>query len=145
MNAHAINPVFLKLPVLAAGIAAILIGAIAVAALMITAQTANGEAAPAAAEDVAPAIVVPGAVHGYRCDECGVIESMRVVEAQAEKSGAAASGRTTPRHDATGADQPRSYEITIRLQDGTMRVIRDAKPAHWRHGEQVTIIAGADQ
>jgi hypothetical protein len=30
------------------------------------------------------------------------------------------------------------------MQDGSMRVITDAKPAPWRHGEPVTIIAGVD-
>jgi hypothetical protein len=42
------------------------------------------------------------------------------------------------------AAPPRNYEITIRMQDGTMRVIQDANPAQWRRGEPLTVIAGAD-
>jgi hypothetical protein len=38
-----------------------------------------------------------------------------------------------------------SYAITIRLRDGSMRVITDAHPAKWRPGERVTLIAGMEQ
>jgi outer membrane lipoprotein SlyB len=32
------------------------------------------------------------------------------------------------------------YEITIRLRDGSKRVIVDANPAVWRVGERVSVI-----
>jgi outer membrane lipoprotein SlyB len=72
-----------------------------------------------------------------------VIESTRKIEAPDEKTGVNASGRIAAGGE-TGRKPGRNYEITIRLRDGSMRVITDANPARWRHGERVTIIAGLD-
>ena len=44
----------------------------------------------------------------------------------------------------TRVESTRSYEITVRLADGSSRVIIDAKPASWRPGERVIVIDGAD-
>ena len=92
----------------------------------------------------APAVAAP-APRARRCAECGVIASTREIKAPQEKTGIdlpvgfAAGSRV-----GMEATPLRNYEITIRLQDGSMRVIRDAKSAKWRRGEPVTIIAGAD-
>lgn len=121
-------------PLFAGGIAATLVSGIAIASLAISAQGSSGGIAPAAALQPAAALLVaaPGpSFRGYRCgDECGVIESTRNIEALDELAGTSASGR--------------NYEITIRLRDGSMRVVRDANPARWRNGERVTIIAGVN-
>jgi hypothetical protein len=141
MNTQANKPP--HLPRLVGGIAAILVSSIAIGSLAITAPGFNGVFAsgepPEAA--AAPAVAAPP-TRAYRCAECGVIESTREIEARDKSSRANASGRI-----AAGGEieetRARNYEITIRLQDGSMRVITDANPARWRYGERVTIIAGA--
>jgi hypothetical protein len=123
---------FLHMPLVTGGIAAILVSGLAIASFSISGQ------GPAEAPDTASlsAVTAPAA-SAYRCSECGVIESTREVGVSDPTSGGDARARA-------GATPFRNYEITIRRQDGTMSVIRDPKPAKWRHGEPVTIIAGAD-
>ena len=65
---------------------------------------------------------------------------MRKIDTPDDHSGVAAQGKS----GAIEGEPLRNYEITIRMQDGSMRVIREAKSAYWRHGEPVTLIAGAD-
>lgn len=82
---------------------------------------------------------------GKKCAECGVIVSMRAIEGHDDDSGPGAAGGTT----AGGRDDVRvrsikSHEITVRLADGSNRVIRDANPARWRPGERMIIIDGAN-
>jgi hypothetical protein len=144
MNTQANKP--LHLPLLVGGIAAILVSGIAIGSLAISAQGFNGIVAPAEPTEgaAAPAIAAPDA-RAYRCAECGMIESTREIDAPDEKTGVSASGRIAAgNRGAIEAKPVRNYEITIRLRDGSMRVITDANPARWRHGERVTIIAGAD-
>lgn len=70
---------------------------------------------------------------------------MREIKAPDEKTGIEAFGGIAAGNRSGIEAKPRStYEITIRMQDGSMRVIRDAKPANWRRWEPVTIIAGAN-
>lgn len=130
MNTHTLSSLYL--PHSAWGIAAILASGLAIASLAIPGQ------APAEALDAAPlSAVIARPTSAYRCSQCGVIESTREIGVGNGTSG------SDPRARA-GATAFRNYEITIRRQDGTMSVIRDAKSAKWRHGELVTIIAGAD-
>ncbi len=144
MNMQANKP--LHLPLLVGGIAAILVSSIAIGSLAVSAQDINAIVAPAEppAALAVPAIGPPGA-RAYRCSECGVIESTRKIEGPDENSGVNAPGRIAAGNQGGIEAKPvRNYEITIRLRDGSMRVITDAKPARWRHGESVIIIAGAD-
>ena len=78
-----------------------------------------------------------------RCAECGVITSMREVDARDEGAGPHASGGTGSQ-DALPETSGRRYEITIRLTDRTSRVINYASPASWRPGERVIVIDGAN-
>lgn len=137
---------FPHLPLLFGGIAAILVSGIAIASLAISGQGFQG--VPVLAEKLdavaAPAIAAPAA-RASRCAECGVIESMREIKAPQEKTGTDAfGGIAAGSRGVNGATPLRIYEITIRLRDGTMRVIQDAKPATWRRGEPVTVIAGVN-
>ena len=59
-----------------------------------------------------------------RCDECGVIESVR---------------RAVQVGNATA-----SYDIRVRLGDGSVHTISDSSPANWRAGERTILIAGRD-
>jgi len=129
-------------PLLVGGIAAILVSGVAIASVAISAQGFDGifgGAPPAASAAVraSPASVV----HSYRCADCGVIESTRTIEDADDQTGVGASGKG----GGIEARPFRNYEITVRMQDGSMRVIKDPRSARWRQGEPVTIIAGADQ
>ncbi|OGA35269.1 MAG: hypothetical protein A3F75_01780 [Betaproteobacteria bacterium RIFCSPLOWO2_12_FULL_64_23] len=137
---------FPHLPLLVGGIAAILVSGIAIASLAISGQGFQGVPVPGEALDAAaaPAIAAPD-TRVRRCAECGVIESMREIKAPQEKTGIDASGGIAAgSRGVIGATPLRIYEITIRLRDGSMRVIQDAKPATWRRGEPVTVIAGVN-
>ena len=137
---------YLQLLLSDGGIAAVLLGGIVIASVAYAAQGFGDVAAPAelSAAAVAPASVAP-VTRAHRCDECGVIESVRKIEAAHEITALKSPGRVDARsRDEIEAEPPGNYAITIRMQDGSMRVIHDAKPAVWRHGEPVTIIAGVD-
>ncbi len=135
----------LRLPLIAGGIATILVSSIALGSLAISAKGLEGVAAPAGSPEVAAARPrATSAVRAYRCAECGVIASTRIIAAPDEHAGGYASGPAAARRSGTTALAGRNYEITIRLQNGSMRVITDANSARWRRGEPVTIIAGAD-
>ena len=143
MNTQANKP--LHLPLLFGGIAAILVSSIAIGSLTISAPGFNGVSAPAEPPEraAAPVVAAPGA-RAYRCAECGVIASIRKIEAPDEKTGVNASGRSAAGGEIEGKPG-RIYEINIRLQDGSMRVINDVNPATWRPGERVTLIGGMQQ
>ncbi len=83
-----------------------------------------------------------------KCAECGVIESVRAIDAKAEGSGidpvggavvggAAAGNEVEKRVKAT-----RSYEITVRFDDGSRRVISEAETPTWHSGDKVKVIDG---
>jgi hypothetical protein len=131
-----INPT-LKMPLLVAGIAAVLFSLASVAGMAVSAKSFQGMFASADPSDASSgeAVRTP-ATRAYRCNGCGVVESIRSLAPKDDQFAAAAPGRP-------GANGPtRDYAITIRMQDGTMRVITDANPAKWKNGERVQIIAG---
>jgi outer membrane lipoprotein SlyB len=39
-------------------------------------------------------------------------------------------------------NRAKSYEIIVRMADGSSRVIDDANPARWRTGERLIVIGG---
>lgn len=110
-------------PRLVAGLAAIVLGTAAVAVVVAW--------APAAAEDPVE-VFAPEPVRAARarCAECGVIISKREIEAPGDEASLKSSRR---------------YEITVRLEDGSNRVIDDVSPANWRAGERVTLIEGVNR
>jgi hypothetical protein len=69
------------------------------------------------------------------CSGCGVIVSIREVgnndTAASKPAGLFANIQARP---------GKSYEFSIRLRDGSSRVITDANPAAWRVGERVHVI-----
>jgi hypothetical protein len=133
-------------PMLVGSIVAILLGGIAIASLAIPAQGFNGVVAPAKVPAAAAVPASAAPVGPYSCTDCGVIESTREIEGPDEQTGVGASGRMAAATRGGIEVKPlRNYEITVRMHDGSMRVIRDPKSAKWRQGEPVIIIAGADQ
>jgi hypothetical protein len=82
------------------------------------------QSAGAIAVDKASAGAVGDASTGTTCTECGVIESVWERAVRSERA----------------AESTRSYEITIRLRDGSRRVFSEATPRMWRSGTAVKII-----
>ena len=58
------------------------------------------------------------------CAECGVIESVREIDTRGERA----------------AESTRSYEVTIRFQDGSRDVFSEATPRTWRSGTRVMVV-----
>lgn len=125
---------------------------------------------PAPVARSAPAPVAAIAV----CTECGVIESVREVEAKGTGSGLGAvggavvggllgnqvgAGHGKDAMTVVGAvggafagnevekrvKTSKSYEVTVRLNDGTSRVIKEAGVPAWRAGDKVKLVNGAIQ
>lgn len=107
-----------------------------------------------------------------KCSNCGVIESVREIVAKGEGSGLGAAGGAvvggvlghqvgggTGKQIATvvgavgGAvagnevekrvKAAKSYDISVRLDDGSTRVINETNPPSWRSGDRVRIVDGA--
>ena len=143
MNMQARKPMHLRL--LLGGIAGILVSGIAIASLAISARGSNTVSIPAEPlEAVAePAITAPNA-RAYRCKECGMIESVRKIEIPDGLIQVHAPGRIAAGYRGEIDGNPGRYAITIRLQDGSTRVITDARSARWRPGERVSLIGGME-
>jgi len=82
------------------------------------------ELSPMPAGDKAWADVVSNTPTRATCAECGVIESVREIDAPGEQ----------------GAESTISYETTIRFRDGSRRVFNEATPRMWRSGTRVMVI-----
>jgi outer membrane lipoprotein SlyB len=109
-----------------------------------------------------------------KCAECGVIESVREIETRGEGSGIGAvggavvggvlghqvgGGRGQDIATVVGAvggavagneiekrvKSSKSYEITVRFEDGSSRVINEASAPSWRTGDRVKVINGVIQ
>jgi outer membrane lipoprotein SlyB len=131
-----------------------------------TRESAGSHSAPLHVAGNAPTAAV--------CRECGVIESTREVSRKGEGSGVGAvggavvggllgnqvgSGRGNTVATAIGAvggavagnevekrvKTNKSYDVTVRLDDGSSRVIHEAKPTSWRTGDHVKIVGNAIQ
>jgi hypothetical protein len=84
-----------------------------------------------------------------RCDECGVVESMRQVERAGDVGGrnnvVAAVGGGVPSREperaiaATSGAELR-YEFTVRFRDGSNKVFNDTSPRAWPLGSRVIVI-----
>jgi hypothetical protein len=85
-------------------------------------EVSSMPAQPAGAK--ASAGVVSDSPSRRTCAECGVIESVREIDTRGEQA----------------AESTRSYEVTIRLQDGSMRVFNEATPRTWRSGTRIMVI-----
>ena len=133
MQPAVINTPTLKtehVPILIAGVAALLFSGVAMSGVAIL-QWLHGSSEPIGEVFVQgefrEASATSGALPGNgqasskpRCEECGVIDSNRRIAAT--------------------DNAPVSYEITLRMSDGSMRVLHDARPASLRPGERITLI-----
>ena len=80
-----------------------------------------------------------------RCDECGLIESIRETEGHGEAIHSAAAGRPAAENRSRAPAKSAGREITVRLEDGSSRVIVDMNPGKWRRGERVIVIGGLSE
>jgi len=122
----------------------------------------------------APAQVASNAPARAQCAECGVIEAVREINTKGEGSGIGAvggavvggvlghqvgGGRGQDIATVVGAvggavagneiekrvKSNKSYEITVRFEDGSSRVINEASAPSWRTGDRVKVINGVIQ
>ena len=113
----------LKLLIGSAAAIAVLISGIAVATTWAHASRAGPEG-DSAIESLPEAAIDSGTGRTI-CPECGVVESMRLVN----KSGEGKS--------------PRISEITIRMKDGSRHQFNASDPTMWRLGERIVLIRGS--
>ena len=134
------------LTLLITGITVILFSTAGIARMMGWGTTSTGASGDIfALDETAPVQTMSEARANGRCAECGTVVSMREVERHDQDSDpGAAGGATASNRGETRVKWTRSYEITVRLADGSSRVINDAKPARWRPGERVIVIDGAN-
>ncbi len=141
----------------------------------VLAKQSTAPAKPAAARaQTAPAQVASNTTAKAKCAECGVIESVREIESKGEGSGIGAvggavvggvlghqvgGGRGQDIATVVGAvggavagneiekrvKSSKSYEITVRFEDGSSRVINEANAPSWRTGDRVKVINGVIQ
>lgn len=129
------------------------------------------EPAPAPRTVVKPKPVQVAAAEPKWCGNCGNVESVRTIKQRAEGSGLGAAGGAivggllgnqigggTGRQIATVAGAvggavvgnqvegnmkaTTSYEIRVRLDDGTLRTFRQSSQPQWRSGDRVRIVKG---
>ena len=133
MKIHVHGVPYLRL--LIGGIAVILLGLFGIAAVMAW--------APASAEESvdkfqALPIKKVGSRGRVRCEECGVIVSMRDIDQLDGSDGVTRDGQ-----DKIPGKSAKSYEVTVRMKDGSSRVFLDVNPVNWRLGEGIVLIQGA--
>ncbi|MFC0252657.1 glycine zipper 2TM domain-containing protein [Massilia consociata] len=134
--------------------------------------TVHEEPAPAAKPARKKPVEVAAADTGRNwCSNCGNVESVRTITQRAEGSGLGAAGGAviggllgnqvgggSGRTIATAAGAiggavvgnqvegnmkaTTSYEIRVRLDDGTLRTFRQSSPPAWRNGDRVRIVNG---
>ena len=125
---------------------------------------------PVGAGTPAPAVNVAK----IKCEECGVIESVREVEKAGTGTGLGAvggavaggvlgnqigAGRGKDVMTVVGAvagglagnqiekkvRSTKSYEITVRMEDGNTKILNEAAPPAWHSGDRVKVIDGRIQ
>ena len=127
------------------GIAIVLFSTAGIARIMGWGANSTDASGDGLAPDQMPAVETMSEARVFaRCAECGVIVSMRKIERHKEEPdpGAAGSGAAGNR-DESRLKASRNYEFTVRMDDGSSRVIEAANAAAWRRGERLIVIAGA--
>lgn len=125
-------------PLLITGIAVILLGTVGIARMMGSGSNSTDDSGDTSAPDDL-------SVAKRKCTECVVIVSIRAIDVRNEDTGPGATGRVVAHNQGEVRVKPtRSYEITVRMTDGSNRVFIDANPAKWRSGERVIVIDGAN-
>lgn len=149
------------LPPLIKGVAATLLGIFGIAAVMAWMPTSTDIAdvkfsfkkllAPSTSAVDAEAQILPAssgndAHASLKCAECSVVESIREIKQNnAEIDLGAANGVSRNGLNDMPGKSTKNYEITVRMKDGSSRVLVDATSVNWRPGERVVFIEGASR
>ena len=127
------------LPIWIANVATTLLCAAGIASFMAWVPTASGnpdkgtslserspksDQAAAAIGDLASTSVASHTPTRATCAGCGVVELVREIDSRGDHA----------------VESTRSYELTIRFQDGSTRVFNEATPRTWRPGARVMVI-----
>jgi hypothetical protein len=127
------------LPIWIANAATTLLCAAGIASFMTWLPTASGNpdedtslserslqsvTAAAATGDLASVSVASHTPTRATCAGCGVVELVREIDTRGDHA----------------VESTRSYELTIRFQDGSTRVFNEATPRTWRPGARVMVI-----
>jgi outer membrane lipoprotein SlyB len=108
-------------------------------------QSTPARPVPAPAHEHATGPVkVAAAEAGHQwCSSCGNIESVRTIITHPHGSGLGAAGGAALGNQVEGnMHAATSYEIRVRLDDGTLRTFHQASPPSWRTGKRVRIVKG---
>lgn len=136
-------------------------------------RSVKNSAQPAVAKAKAPPVQTAGNTPAFaKCEACGVVESVREIATSGEGSGLGAAGGAVVGgllgHQVGGGSgkqiatvvgavggavagnevekrvkSSKTYDITVRLEDGSARVINETSPPSWRNGDRVRIVDGA--
>lgn len=149
------------LSLLIGGVAVILLGTSGIAVVMAWPSTATDVAGAVFVPDTSP--TSPASSIGtqaqiplaraesdarvrVKCAECGVVAFTREIEQlDAEIDPRAAGGVARSSRNGISGKPTKSYEVTVRMKDGSSHVFMAANPANWRPGERVIFIEGASQ
>jgi hypothetical protein len=101
-------------------------------------------------EDATPEAMIDGGTQPLeglarrkgKCAECGLIESIRETEEDSEAIPFIAAGGPMAENRNRLPARSAGREITVRLQDGSSRVMIDTNPGKLRLGERVKVIDG---
>ncbi len=130
--------------VLITGIAVILFSAAGSAAIANWSPAATGGSSAFLLSENLPATPAPPVSANTRtktkCAECGVILSVREIEARTGGALSSATDSAPGDPDELRAQSDRQYEFTILMADRSLRWINDDNPAFWRLGERVVFI-----
>ncbi len=141
METQGIQSPFLRLQV--SGSAVILLSLGAMATLMVGMPSV---AAVSPAPTFAPAVSTGDAKPRYRggCEECAVVTSIREIEPLDSGIHSGPGSKATKESgNAMTGEALRRLEITVRMRDGSTRVIDQARSANWRVNERLIVIGGA--
>jgi len=124
------------------GMVVVLLSLGALAALIAVMPSVAAES-PAPTDALAVSAVEPKLRFRAECEECAVVTSIREIEPleHGVHSGAGSSA-TKDIGSVMTEESARRYDITVRMRDGSIRVIEQARPANWRVNERLILIGG---
>jgi hypothetical protein len=86
------------------------------------------------------------------CRYCGVVEQVHEIDNKASKNGAStvSGGRgemmvmllSALSGPPEASVRPNLYEVSVRMDDGTVRAFRSGRPPQWSAGDRVRVIRG---
>lgn len=133
------------MPTLIVGLAVVLFSTAGVARMMGWGPNFSGDPGDITDVDRTAAAATVKAGARPRCPECATIVSMREIDGQDENACSAATGTVADNiQDGKPQRLTGGYEITVRMADGSSRVMNLASPARWRNGERLIVIGAME-